>query len=66
MKKVFFAVAALAVIGLSSCKECVDCSGVSGAGASGKICKDDYEATGANAIVTWDTYKAALKVAGCK
>ena len=62
MKKVFFAVAALAVIGLSSCKECVDCSGVAGQSV-GKICKDDYTEV---AGITWDTYKAALKTAGCK
>ena len=41
MKKVFFAVATLAVIGLSSWKECVDCSGVAGTGV-GKVCKEDY------------------------
>lgn len=46
MKKVLFAVAAIAVIGISSCsKECLDCSGSSGQPA--KICKADYEATGA-------------------
>ncbi|MGB5049321.1 MAG: hypothetical protein WBO46_10325 [Caldilineaceae bacterium] len=63
MKKVLFAVAAVAVIGLSSCKECVDCSGVAGQSGT-KICKSDYDSAGTG--LSWDTYKAALKVAGCK
>ncbi len=63
MKKVLFAVAAVAVIGLSSCKECVDCSGVAGQPGT-KICKSDYDDAGTG--LSWDTYKAALKAAGCK
>jgi len=66
MKKVLFAVAAIAVIGISSCsKDCVDCSGTTG-GQTAKICKADYEATGANSTVSWSTYSAALKASGCK
>ncbi len=63
MKKVLFAVAAIAVIGISSCtKDCVDCSSNGG----GKICKADYEATGASKTVSWSTYVAAAKQSGCK
>ena len=58
-----FAVATLAVLGLGSCKECVDCSGVSGY-SSTKICKSDYDDAGTG--LSWDTYKAVLKAAGCK
>lgn len=63
MKKVLFAVAAIAVIGLSSCKECVDCSSVAGQSGT-KICKSDYNAGGTG--LSWETYKAALKASGCK
>jgi hypothetical protein len=63
MKKLFFAAAAIAVLGLSSCaKKCVDCSSVAGYGST-KICEEDYAGVGG---VTWETYKAALKAAGCK
>lgn len=63
MKKMLFAVAVVAVFGLGSCKECVDCSGVAGSTGT-KICKSDYNDAGTG--ISWDTYKAALKAAGCK
>ena len=68
MKKLLLVLVAGAFMSASmmSCSECVDCSGAIGGGSTGKICKKDYEATGANATVPWSTYKAALKASGCK
>ncbi len=64
MKKLFFAFVAFAALSLNSCKDCVDCGGVSG--YTEKICKDDYEDSGAGAFISWDDYKTAAKAAGCK
>lgn len=61
MKKVFFAMATLVVMGLGSCSECVDCSSVNG---GGKICKSDYDSAGTG--ISWSTYRASLVAAGCK
>lgn len=66
MKKLFFAFVAVVALGLTSCKDCVDCSGVSGADETGKICKDDYDKSGAGTFLSWDDYKSLLKSAGCK
>lgn len=57
MKKVFFALAAVAVLGFaSSCKkDCVSCSGV-------KVCESDY--TAANGV-SWSDYKSAALASGC-
>ena len=65
MKKVFIAVAAIAIMGLNSCSECVDCSSVAAYG-NVKVCKKDYEAAAGSSGVSWSTYKAALQAAGCK
>lgn len=66
MKKFFFAFVAIAALSLNSCKDCVDCSGVAGVTGVGKICKDDYDKSGAGSILSWEDYKSELKDAGCK
>lgn len=65
MKKValFSMVVLFSTALLTSCSsDCYTCG--SGTGLA-DICKKDYEASGASAILPWSTYVTSLKAAGC-